>query len=219
MGRAGPTRGRHAGRPGFDRQAGAVYASRCWCGVSFAGRPIFTPRATARARPRLMRWAEAQLSLVVKSRQIIETIKMTDGFDTHAIKRKLERLRKTRKLGAYRAFLLESWPGMRNDIRTVCEEMAFELRKNGKVSPFLKSFRIEGDNITFELPNWWHESRARFAELYDPPEDDVRFEKASTTLQERFFRQFEGRSDLALQDLTDMLEAFFEQEEVPTGIG
>ena len=116
-----------------------------------------------------------------------------------------------------RAELLKPWPGMQSDIRVICDEMVFELRKNGTAPIFLKSFRWEGDNICFEMPDWWNEARRRFSELYQQPEDDVRFQKANTAFVERMFQHFEGTSTLMRDQLEEVLAEFYEQEEIQVG--
>ena len=116
-----------------------------------------------------------------------------------------------------RAELLKPWPGMQSDIRIICDEMVFELRKNGAAPVFLKSFCWEGDNIRFEMPDWWNEARRRFSELYQQPEDDVRFQKANTAFAERMFQHFEGTSTLMRDQLEEVLAEFYEQEEIQVG--
>jgi hypothetical protein len=142
---------------------------------------------------------------------------MSDGLNVLAIKRKLDHLRNSGRMQAYRAELLKPWPGMVYDIRSVAEEMALELRRNGTVSPFLKDVQFDGDDIKYRLPDWVAAARVRFSELYDAPEDEVRYQKALTVFQERLFRQIEGTSDSALEDLRCILDAMFEPEEMPAG--
>jgi hypothetical protein len=113
-----------------------------------------------------------------------------------------------------RAGLLKPWPGMQSDIRVICDEMVFELRKNGTAPIFLKSFRWEDDTIYFEMPDWWNEARRRFSELYQQPEDDVRFQKANMAFSERMFQHFEGTSTLMRDQLEEVLAEFYEQEEI-----
>jgi hypothetical protein len=106
---------------------------------------------------------------------------------------------------------------MAHDVRVVAEAMAMQLRERGEASPFLAEVKFEGDAIRYRLPDWIGEARARFRELYDAPEDDVRGEKALAVFQERLFCQLEGTSDAAVEDLGAILDDLLEQEERPTG--
>jgi hypothetical protein len=152
-----------------------------------------------------------------KSVWLIQTDGMSDGLNVQAIKRKLDHLRNSRRLQSYRAELLKPWPGMVYDIRSVAEEMALELRRNGTASPFLKDVQFDGDHVKYRLPDWVTAARGRFSELYDAPEDEVRYQKALTVFQERLFLQIEGTSDSVLEDLGSILDGMFEQEEMPAG--
>ena len=141
-----------------------------------------------------------------------------DDFNAEAIRRKLDSLEREGSLAARREELLKPWPDMRSDVRVIYDELAFELRKNGTVRPFLKSMRFDGDKFLYEMPDWWHEARRRFSELYKAPEDEVRFEKAFTVFSEQLFLQFEERSDdTTLDELNEALAEFDECAEIQTG--
>jgi hypothetical protein len=142
---------------------------------------------------------------------------LAGNFNIEAIKRKLDHLHTSMRIEARRTELLKPWPGMVQDVRVVVEEMALELRQNRSAHPFLQDVAFEGDTIRYRLPAWIGAARRRFSDFYDPPEDEVRWEKALTVFQERLFRQLEGTSDAAAEDLTEILAEMLEQEEIAGG--
>lgn len=138
-----------------------------------------------------------------------------DHFDAKAAKRKLDRMR-TGSPEKRASELIRPWPGMQGDIRVLYDELAFELRKNGTAPPFLKSFRIEGDCLTYQMPDWWHAARQEFDGLYEQPESEVRFEKAMAIFHDRLFLYFEGQSEIAL---TDLIKAFSDWADQSATVG
>jgi hypothetical protein len=142
---------------------------------------------------------------------------MANDFNVDAVKRKLGHLHNSQRLQALRAELLKPWPGMVHDVRVIAEQMAEELYRNRETHPFLQDFEVDGDKISFRLPPWVGAARQQFKDLYNSPEDEVRWQKALTVFQERLFRQLEGTSDAAGEDLIEILQELMGREEMPTG--
>src|SRR5262249_31345217 len=102
---------------------------------------------------------------------------------------------------ARRKELLKPWPQMSHDMGIVYEEFVSELRMAGTVPAFLKSYKIEGGKVTFEMPDWWYQSQKCFFELYGYPENAVRFQKAVAVFSE----QIATRQSKTVEELERML--------------
>ena len=140
-----------------------------------------------------------------------------DVFNAAAVKRQLDRLQKNGSAEQHYNELRKPWPDMQSDVRVAYAELAFEIRKNRTAPLFLKSVRFEGDNFHYKLPDWFRETRRRFSELYQAPEDEVRFIKTITVFQDRLMSLYEGKSEIADHELTEALAELSESVEASAG--